>query len=196
GAGAEPEHAAPLDEETMRRIPREFNQSETTFVLPPTRPEADWRVRFFTPTGAEVYGAGHNALGAWWWLATAGRASRKRSSARIVTCMQEIGDRVLPVDLEYDSGALVAVGMTQAPLVLGAVQQDRSALAAALRVAEDDFAADRIAPRVVSTGAAHLLVPLRNRAAVARVRPDAEQLVTIVSALGGQGCYVFSLDPI
>src|SRR5436309_8392507 len=94
GAGAESEHAAALDEETMRRIAREFNQSETTFVLPPTRPEADWRLRFFTPTGAEVYGAGHNALGAWWWLATAGRASRERSSARIVTCMQQIGDRV------------------------------------------------------------------------------------------------------
>src|SRR5437763_1440797 len=87
GAGAESEHAAALDEETMRRIGREFNQPGTPFVLPRPRPEADWRLRFSPPPGAGGYGAGHNALGAWGGLATAGRASRKRSSARIVTCM-------------------------------------------------------------------------------------------------------------
>jgi trans-2,3-dihydro-3-hydroxyanthranilate isomerase len=55
-----------LDDQTMRRIAREFNQSETTFLLSPTRPEAHARLRSFTPSGAEVFGAGHNALGAWW----------------------------------------------------------------------------------------------------------------------------------
>src|SRR5499427_219418 len=65
--------AEDLSRETMQQIAREFNQSETTFLLPPTRPEADWRLRSFTPTGVEVSGAGHNALGAWWWLAQAGR---------------------------------------------------------------------------------------------------------------------------
>jgi trans-2,3-dihydro-3-hydroxyanthranilate isomerase len=62
-----------LEEPVMRAVAREFNQSETTFVLPPTRPAATWRLRSFTASGAEVVGAGHNALGAWWWLATAGR---------------------------------------------------------------------------------------------------------------------------
>ena len=57
----------------LQRIAREFNQSETTFLLPPTQPKADWRLRSFTPAGVEVFGAGHNALGAWWWLAQAGR---------------------------------------------------------------------------------------------------------------------------
>ena len=62
-----------IQEPVMRSVAREFNQSETTFVLPPTRPAATWRLRSFTPAGAEVGGAGHNVLGAWWWLATAGR---------------------------------------------------------------------------------------------------------------------------
>ena len=64
--------AARLTEATMQRIAREFNQSETTFVLPPTRSEADWRLRSFTPAGREAFGAGHNTLGAWWWLAESG----------------------------------------------------------------------------------------------------------------------------
>jgi PhzF family phenazine biosynthesis protein len=65
---------AELSLELMQNIAREFNQSETTFVLPPTRADADWKLRSFTPKGVEVFGAGgHNTLGAWWWLAAAGR---------------------------------------------------------------------------------------------------------------------------
>ena len=54
-----------LDEAQMRAIAREFNQSETTFLRRSSLPEATVRLRSFTPTGAEVGGAGHNALGAW-----------------------------------------------------------------------------------------------------------------------------------
>lgn len=62
-----------LTEAQMQAIAREFNQSETVFVLRPDRPEATWRLRSFTPIGAEVFGAGHNALGTWLWLAVSGR---------------------------------------------------------------------------------------------------------------------------
>ncbi len=57
-----------LSQETMQRIAREFNQSETTFLLLPTKPEADWRLRSFTPTGAEVFGAGHIVFSRDSWL--------------------------------------------------------------------------------------------------------------------------------
>src|ERR1700743_1776662 len=86
-----------LTEPQMRAIAREFNQSETTFVLRPTvrsgpgsGPEATWRLRSFTPIGAEVFGAGHNALGAWLWLA---HADRLPASGALT---QEIGADVLP----------------------------------------------------------------------------------------------------
>jgi trans-2,3-dihydro-3-hydroxyanthranilate isomerase len=46
-----------LTEAQMQAIAREFNQSETVFVLRPDRPEATWRLRSFTPIGAEVFGA-------------------------------------------------------------------------------------------------------------------------------------------
>jgi hypothetical protein len=41
-----------LGEVRMRAMAREFNQCETTFVLRPGRPGADWRLRSFTPIGA------------------------------------------------------------------------------------------------------------------------------------------------
>jgi trans-2,3-dihydro-3-hydroxyanthranilate isomerase len=179
-----------VEVDTMRRLAREFNQSETTFVMRPTRPDADWRLRFFTPTGTEVYGAGHNALGAWWWLAASGRL------APGTTYTQEIGDHVLPVEVVFDAAQPASVAMIQMPPAFGAVQENRAALAAALRLPESDLAVDRLAPQVVSTGAAHLLVPVRDRSAVDRARPDVERLVALLKALDGQGCYVFCLDPI
>jgi len=40
-----------------------------------------------------------------------------------------------------------------------------------------------------------MLVELRNRDAIARARPDSDQLRAIMLAAGGQGCYLFSLHP-
>jgi predicted PhzF superfamily epimerase YddE/YHI9 len=53
-----------LADPVMQAIAREFNQSGTAFLLRPTLPGATWRLRSFTPIGAEVGGAGHHALGA------------------------------------------------------------------------------------------------------------------------------------
>lgn len=40
-----------LSDEDMLAFARWMNLSETTFLLPPTNSEADYRVRIFTPTG-------------------------------------------------------------------------------------------------------------------------------------------------
>jgi trans-2,3-dihydro-3-hydroxyanthranilate isomerase len=50
--------------------------------------------------------------------------------------------------------------------------------------------------QVVSNGAAHLLVPARDRGAVDRARPDAPRLAAALARVGGQGCYLYSLDPV
>jgi PhzF family phenazine biosynthesis protein len=66
-------HAADgLDEATMATFARWTNLSETTFLLPPTEPTADYRVRIFTP-GGELPFAGHPTLGSCAaWLAAGG----------------------------------------------------------------------------------------------------------------------------
>ena len=182
-----------LEEPMMRAVAREFNQSETTFVLPPTRHGALRRLRSFTPTGDEVVGAGHNALGAWWWLATAGELELDDAGGALVA--QEIGDRVLPVEVLGTGGIPTAIAMEQAPPEFGRVVEDAAELAVALGLAPDDLD-DHVPAQVVSTGAAHLLVPARDRAAVARAQPDAQRLKTVLAAAGGQGCYLYCLDPV
>lgn len=73
--------AAGLDTDAMQRITRWLNLSETTFLLPPTDPAADYRVRIFT-LERELPFAGHPTLGTCHaWLEAGGRP---RDPARIV----------------------------------------------------------------------------------------------------------------
>ena len=51
-----------LDDAAMQRFAHWTNLSETTFLLQPTEPGADYRVRIFTP-GGELQFAGHPTLG-------------------------------------------------------------------------------------------------------------------------------------
>ena len=56
-------HAAEgLSDDQMQAFARWTNLSETTFLLPPTDPQADYRVRIYTP-GRELPFAGHPTLG-------------------------------------------------------------------------------------------------------------------------------------
>ncbi len=70
-----------LTDAEMSRFARWTNLSETTFVLPPTVPDADYRVRIFTP-GGELPFAGHPTLGtchAWLDASSAPAAGKART---------------------------------------------------------------------------------------------------------------------
>jgi len=160
--------AQELSQQTMQRIAREFNQSETTFPLSPTKPLAEWRLHCFTPAGVEVSGVGHHALRVWWWLAEAGRL---RLAGPRTVFPQALGEGVLPVEVLAERG-----------------NEGRSWQPTAIRMVEG------MPAQVVSTGAAHLLVPVRSREAIKRTQPDAKSLYTQLRSVDGQGCYLFSLD--
>ena len=80
-----------LSDEQMAAFARWTNLSETTFLLPPTHPEADYRVRIFTP-GGELPFAGHPTLGSCHaWLKAGGRPRRAD------TVVQECGIGLVPL---------------------------------------------------------------------------------------------------
>ena len=187
-----------LDEARMQAIAREFNQSETTFVLRPSLPGATVRLRSYTPAGVEVGGAGHNALGAWLWLEAAGRlgpAAAAGGAGGTGGLRQEIAGQVLPVEVLREPGQPATVWMDQSPPHFGAVAGDRAGLAACLGLAESDLPPDEDA-QVVFTGAAHLLVPATDRGAVDRAAPDSQRLKSALRQAGAEGCYLYSRDPV
>lgn len=180
------EDADGLSETQMRRIAREFNQAETTFVMHSGR--ADLKLRSFTAAGAEVGGAGHNALGAWLWLAEEGKLGTI-DAPRVF--QQEIAGEVLPIELRPVDGRIFG-HMKQSALKLGQALGDVSPLAAALGLAPEDICAEP-APRVADTGVAHLLVRLRDAATVDRAEPAHKGLLKVLSAVSAEGCYVYAL---
>jgi PhzF family phenazine biosynthesis protein len=80
-----------LADDEMQRFANWTNLSETTFVLPPTTPEADYRVRIFHPLN-EIPFAGHPTLGTCHaWLEAGGRPRRDD------VVVQECGSGLIPV---------------------------------------------------------------------------------------------------
>ena len=66
-----------VDDKAMQRFARWANLSETTFLLAPTQPTADYRLRIFTP-GGELPFAGHPTLGSCHaWLEAGGQSKSK-----------------------------------------------------------------------------------------------------------------------
>jgi PhzF family phenazine biosynthesis protein len=80
-----------LDDAEMQDFAKWTNLSETTFLLPPTEPSADYLVRIFTP-GGELPFAGHPTLGSCHaWLEAGGRP---KTSRRIV---QQCAQGLVPI---------------------------------------------------------------------------------------------------
>lgn len=177
-----------LSDEQMKRIAGEFNQAETTFLQKSTR--ADWKLRSYTAAGAEVFGAGHNALGAWLWLAERGQLGALDSAAIF---HQEIGNEVLPIVLERTNGR-VHGRMRQSPLRLLPSLGDVRPLAQSLRLDATQIMTFP-APRPASTGATHLLVRARDKGTVDCAEPDHQALLAVLRAAGAEGCYLYAHDP-
>ncbi len=98
-----------LSDQQMQRIAREMNLSETAFVLPPTRSDADLRLRWFTPT-TEVPLCGHATVASFHSLAEEGRMGMAKEG--IYNFQTETASGILPVIVTKDAGAIsVMLGM-------------------------------------------------------------------------------------
>ncbi len=122
--------ASGLDTETMQRFANWTNLSETTFLLPPTTADADYRVRIFDPTN-ELPFAGHPTLGTCHaWLEAGGRP---RNAEVIV---QQCGAGLVPIHrtdsgLAFVAPPLFRSGPVEEPVIARVASQlgiDRSAI--------------------------------------------------------------------
>ena len=177
-----------LSYEQMRRIAGEFNQAETTFILQSTC--ADRKLRSFTASGAEVFGAGHNALGAWLWLGEQGDLGPLDVQR---TFSQEIGRDVLTIDIERVDGR-VHGRMRQSPLRLFDPLEDVALLVQSLGLDGSDILLEPL-PRPADTGATHLMVRVQSAVGVDKARPNADRLLAVLRHAQEEGCYIYAFDP-
>lgn len=154
-----------LSDGEMQQIAREFNFSESAFVLAPERGHTR-RVRIFTPT-CEVPFAGHPNIGTAFALAASG-AFGPLAAAMTVTFEERAG--LVPVAIERrDNGAIWCELRAPQTLSIGKALP-RRLVAAALGLAEDDIVTAAHEPQVVSVGLPFVIAELKNRDALARAR--------------------------
>jgi trans-2,3-dihydro-3-hydroxyanthranilate isomerase len=159
--------ASQIASDLMPQIAREFNYSETTFVLPPADPSHTAKVRIFTP-GGELQFAGHPTVGTAHVLASIGAIPLVGPETHIVL---EEGVGPVPVTIRAKNGRpeFVQLSVAKLPEVL-APPPNRETLAAMLSLSPSDLLDGNMRPEAVSCGTAFLFVPLRDRAAVAKSR--------------------------
>jgi trans-2,3-dihydro-3-hydroxyanthranilate isomerase len=166
------ENGAGFDAQQMQALARQFNLSETTFILPSS--SADARVRIFTPT-YEMPFAGHPTLGTAHVCRALGLGG---DSLRL-----EMQAGVIPVRAQGDRWTLAAPSPTWRE-----VGESCSDLARALGLGAEDIG-ER--PLWIKAGKEQLVVPLTSIEAVRRASPDAQALRQIRSEDGIGMAYVF-----
>ncbi len=156
-----------LTTEEMQCLAREMNLSETTFVLPPQAPGADFRVRIFTPA-KEIPFAGHPVVGTHWVLAHLGRVELQEPVTHV---RFELGVGVLPADLHVSDGQVEHVVMTQGRPTFHTELEDLTDLAEGLGLQPEAISETGLPVQPVSTGLPQLIVPVRSLAEVQGLNP-------------------------
>ena len=180
-----------LTDDQMLGIAREFNYSETTFVLPPDEPGHTRRVRIFTP-GGEVPFAGHPTVGTAYALACIGDIDVSEGEASVIF---EEGVGPVPVLIRARDGVPFFAQLTAAKAPeIGPPLPSRAVLADVLSLSEEDLLDGQYSPQIVSCGLAFAFVPLRNRDAVRRARVRLEPWERHLAGTPGAMVMVFALD--
>jgi PhzF family phenazine biosynthesis protein len=169
-----------LSGEQMQRIAGWTNLSETTFVLAPTRADADYRLRIFTPR-AELPFAGHPTLGSAHAVLEAGIAAPRDGGLR-----QECGAGVVQLAIEDHSAA--RLWLESPPRTLSALDPaQREPLEQALGAGiERDTP-----PTIVDVGPRWLVARLADARCVGDLAPDLAAVAALSTALGLTGVVVF-----
>lgn len=166
-----------LDGATMQQIARWTNLSETTFVLPPTRPGADYRLRIFTP-GSELPFAGHPTLGSAHAALESGRVAPR--DGRVV---QECGAGLIGITVSGSTRVLTLPAARVTALEPDDVRELEAILGApVIRAA---------APALVDVGPVWIVAQLASADAVLQVQPDLARSAAFERRLRATGVTVF-----
>lgn len=168
--------ASGLSDDQMQSVARWTHLSETTFVLPPTDPAADYRVRIFTPD-TEFPFAGHPTLGTAHALLEAGIALK--TPGQIV---QECGLGLVRVSIS-DDGTLAFA----APEAILTPFSDASITKA---LNSSDLEA-QLPVMIADMGIRWLLVPMTSADAVLAIKRDVVAFARLVQQAGVDGVMPF-----
>ncbi|MCP1150761.1 MULTISPECIES: PhzF family phenazine biosynthesis protein [Bacillus] len=154
-----------LTEDEMQNIAKELNLPESVFLLPAHDKEADYRVKYFTPTEVVNF-CGHATVGLTWLLATELGLAKEKTGVVLET---KIGH--VPVVWHEENGKVIDVEMSQVTPKTRDFMIDLEELSDMIGVSSD-----RIDPsypiKLANTGNWHLLVPMKHQQDIDQAAPN------------------------
>jgi PhzF family phenazine biosynthesis protein len=175
-----------LDADDMQRIAAWTNVIETTFVLPPTAPEASYRVRIFTPR-RELAFAGHPSVGTAHAVLAAGLTAPRGDANGRHVLVQECGAGLLPVRVEGEGATQSLFVQAPATQVLARRGGEDAGLRALLgeRLSESGAA-------LIDSGRRWWAAELVDEAAVRGWTPDFDGIAALAAPHEAMGLAVFA----
>ena len=173
---------ADLSTEQMQAFAAYINQSETTFVLPVSTPDASYRIRIFTPV-SELPFAGHPSVGSAHAVLEAGLAQAKNGEL-----VQECAAGLLPMRVQGEGANRVI--SVRAPH--GKHMATSDAAKALLPAAMQGMRLGELAPALINNGPLWWCVPLADEAAVRTLQPAQADIAALNLATQSVGLAVFA----
>ena len=180
-----------LETRQMELVTREFNISETVFVLPPEDAKHTRRLRIFTP-GMEVPFAGHPTVGTAFVLASIGEVALQ---GEVTPLVFEEGIGPVGVSIHARDGRPVFTALAAAKMPeFGPEPPSAADIAAMLSLEVADLLTETERPRAVSCGIPFLFVALRTKQAVERARLRREAWERTLSGFWAPHVYFFTYE--
>ena len=174
-----------LDEAAMQAIARWTRLPETTFVLPPTAPEASYRLRIFSPR-REVPFAGHPSIGSAHAVLEAGLAMPREG-----LLVQECAVGLLPVEVRGEGRERRLAVRAPRARVLEIGQPDDRRLGAALK----GYVPGALPPVLMDGGRRWWIAELVDEASVRSLVPRWEAVSALARGHDAMGLCVFARTP-
>ncbi|MFA6157033.1 PhzF family phenazine biosynthesis protein [Mesorhizobium sp.] len=153
-----------LDTAAMQAIAREFNLSESVFVMPPDNPKHKNRIRIFTPD-YEMPFAGHPTVGA-----AIALAELAEEGAGIFVLEENIGPVRCAVS-RHDGSIFAEFDLAKLPEPLK-LEADPEAIGAALGLTPHEIGFENHLVSFWSAGVPYVTIPVANLEAAGRIRLD------------------------
>jgi trans-2,3-dihydro-3-hydroxyanthranilate isomerase len=179
-----------LDDVRMQAIAKEFNLSETVFVLPPQSKRHRAALRIFTP-GRELPFAGHPTVGTAVLLALEDGGGATGSMA--FGLEEKVGVVPCVVEVEGEGRGHARFRVPRLPEIWGE-GRDAAEAAWALGLDPTEIGFARHRPSRHSAGVAYDYVPVASLDAVRRSRPSAERFEKVFVDTDHPGVYVYTRE--
>jgi len=177
-----------LETAQMQAIAREFNLSETAFVLEADNPAYSARVRIFTPL-VELPFAGHPTVGTAICLASERFGDMASGQDAVIVLEEGIGPVRCGVRLK-DGAGFAEFDLPRLPQNLG-MAKPKEILAEALGLTPNDVTFENHKASVWSAGNPFQFVPVRNGSALAAANPVREAWA---EAFGDDSAFLYTRD--